>query len=464
MSAIRQKILIVDDEEKMRRVLEIMLQRMGHQVGSAENGEDALQKLEDASYDLVISDLRMPGIDGAELLGRLREAGNDVPFIIVTAHGSIESAVAAMKNGANDYLLRPFDIETLKLALDRVFATRRMRQQNDFLRAELDRGWGGLIGTSQVMREVYEKVRLVAPNKTAVLVTGETGTGKELIARAIHQASPRNERLFVAVNCAAIPAEMIESELFGYERGAFTGAHKDRIGRFELASGGTLFLDELTEMPIALQSKLLRVLQDQVIERLGSSHSIPLDLRVVVATNRDPRRAIAEGRLREDLYYRINVFSIELPPLRQRRSDIAPLARHFVDEFVRSGLDPGGITPDAVVALERYDWPGNVRELRNVIERAAVLCHGAMIGIEHLPAEWTPGPDSAPAPALESAPDVVDVTVGDLDLNQAVNAVESRLIAEALRRAGGNKTRAATLLNISVRSLWHKLGKYGLGD
>ncbi|WP_029921627.1 sigma-54-dependent transcriptional regulator [Nevskia soli] len=464
MSAIRQKILIVDDEEKMRRVLEIMLQRMGHQVGSAENGEDALQKLEDASYDLVISDLRMPGIDGAELLGRLREAGNDVPFIIVTAHGSIESAVAAMKNGANDYLLRPFDIETLKLALDRVFATRRMRQQNDFLRAELDRGWGGLIGTSQVMREVYEKVRLVAPNKTAVLVTGETGTGKELIARAIHQASPRNERLFVAVNCAAIPAEMIESELFGYEKGAFTGAHKDRIGRFELASGGTLFLDELTEMPIALQSKLLRVLQDQVIERLGSSHSIPLDLRVVVATNRDPRRAIAEGRLREDLYYRINVFSIELPPLRQRRSDIAPLARHFVDEFVRSGLDPGGITPDALAALERYDWPGNVRELRNVIERAAVLCHGAMIGIGHLPAEWTPGPDSAPGSALESAADAVDVTVRDLDLNRAVDAVESRLIAEALRRAGGNKTRAATLLNISVRSLWHKLGKYGLGD
>ena len=464
MSAIRQKILIVDDEDKMRRVLEIMLQRMGHQVGSAENGEDALQKLEGASYDLVISDLRMPGIDGAELLGRLREAGNDVPFIIVTAHGSIESAVAAMKNGANDYLLRPFDIETLKLALDRVFATRRMRQQNDFLRAELDRGWGGLIGTSQVMREVYEKVRLVAPNKTAVLITGETGTGKELIARAIHQASPRNERLFVAVNCAAIPAEMIESELFGYEKGAFTGAHKDRIGRFELASGGTLFLDELTEMPIALQSKLLRVLQDQVIERLGSSHSIPLDLRVVVATNRDPRRAIAEGRLREDLYYRINVFSIELPPLRQRRGDIAPLARHFVDEFVRSGLDPGGITPDAVVALERYDWPGNVRELRNVIERAAVLCHGAMIGIEHLPAEWTPEPDSAPDSVPGVAADAVAATASDLDLNQAVDAVESRLIAEALRRAGGNKTRAATLLNISVRSLWHKLGKYRLGD
>ncbi|MDB5975474.1 MAG: DNA-binding response regulator [Nevskia sp.] len=464
MSAIRQKILIVDDEEKMRRVLEIMLQRMGHQVGSAENGEDALQKLESASYDLVISDLRMPGIDGAELLGRLREAGNDVPFIIVTAHGSIESAVAAMKKGANDYLLRPFDMETLKLALDRVFATRRMRQQNDFLRAELDRGWGGLIGTSQLMREVYEKVRLVAPNKTAVLITGETGTGKELIARAIHQASPRNERLFVAVNCAAIPAEMIESELFGYEKGAFTGAHKDRIGRFELASGGTLFLDELTEMPIALQSKLLRVLQDQVIERLGSSHSIPLDLRVVVATNRDPRRAIAEGRLREDLYYRVNVFSIELPPLRQRRSDIPPLARHFVDEFVRSGLDPGGITPDALAALERYDWPGNVRELRNVIERAAVLCHGAMIDVEHLPAEWTPGPESAPDSTPGAAPDAVAATASDLDLNQAVDAVESRLIAEALRRAGGNKTRAATLLNISVRSLWHKLGKYRLGD
>ncbi|HWY25256.1 MAG TPA: sigma-54 dependent transcriptional regulator, partial [Nevskia sp.] len=292
MSETRQKILIVDDEEKMRRVLEIMLQRMGHQVGAAQSGEDALEKLEQASYDLVISDLRMSGIDGAELLARLRAAGNDVPFIIVTAHGSIESAVAAMKSGANDYLLRPFDIETLKLALDRVFASRRMRQQNDFLREELDKDWSGLIGSSPAMREVYEKVRLVAPNKTAVLITGETGTGKELVARAIHHASPRGERLFVAVNCAAIPAEMIESELFGYEKGAFTGANVSKPGKFESAHTGTVFLDEIGDVPASVQVKLLRVLQEREFERLGGTRTIKVDVRLIAATNRDLRAAL----------------------------------------------------------------------------------------------------------------------------------------------------------------------------
>ena len=451
MTANSQKILIVDDEQKMRRVLEIMLQRMGHHVGVAEGGEQAFEQLQSGSYDLVISDLRMAGIDGAELLARLRGAGNEVPFIMVTAHGSIESAVAAMKGGATDYILRPFDIETLKLALDRVFTSQRMRRQNAFLRAEIDKGWGGLIGGSAAMRGVYQKVLLVAPNKTAVLITGETGTGKELIARAIHQSSPRRERLFVAVNCAAIPAEMIESELFGYDKGAFTGAHKDRIGKFELASGGTLFLDELTEMPIALQSKLLRVLQDNVIERLGSNDAIPLDLRVVVATNRDPRLAIADKKLREDLYYRINVFSIELPPLRERREDIAALTHHFVGELAGTGLASKGVTAEALELLRAYEWPGNVRELKNVIERAAVLSRGGMIDVQHLPLEGLAEPQPREAAAAEPS---------DLDLNQAVDAVESRLIAEALRRTGGNKTRAASLLNVSVRSLWHKLGKY----
>ena len=457
MSAVRHRILVVDDEQNMRRVLEIMLQRMGYFVGVAENGEQALEQLHDTSFDLVISDLRMPTLDGGQLLRRLREAGNDVPFIIVTAHGSVESAVAALRGGADDYILRPFDIDALKLALDRIFAAQHMRRQNDFLRAELERGWGGMIGPSAAMREVYEKVRLVAPNKTSVMITGETGTGKELVARAVHQASPRANRLFVAVNCAAIPGEMIESELFGYDKGAFTGAVKDRIGKFELASGGTLFLDELSEMPLALQAKLLRVLQEGVVERLGSNVAIPLDLRVIAATNRDPRQAIADGRLREDLYYRINVFGIHLPPLRQRREDVPELAKHFLSEISTAGPAARGFTEEALASLQHYDWPGNVRELRNVIERAAVLAGGGVIELKHLALEPRPG-----GLAVLEDKDPSDLgSAGDLDLNKAVDALESRYVAEALRRTGGNKTRAAELLNISVRSLWHKLGKAG---
>ena len=454
MSSTGQKILIVDDEDKMRRVLEIMLQRMGYRVAAAENGEQALEQLQGESFDLVISDLRMPLIDGASLLERLRIAGNDVPFIIVTAHGSVESAVDAMRNGASDYILRPFDIETLKLAIDRVFAAERMQQQNSFLRSELEKSWNGMVGDSEAMRRVYEKVRLVAPNKTSVFITGETGAGKELIAHAIHQASPRRERLFVAVNCAALPAEMIESELFGYDRGAFTGALKDRVGKFELANGGTIFLDELVEMPIGLQAKLLRVLQENLVERLGSNRSIPLDVRLIAATNRDPRAAVEEGRLRSDLYYRINVFSIEAPPLRQRRDDIEPLVRHFIAEFSGTGLAARGITPEALALLCRYDWPGNVRELKNVVERALVLCGGGMLDVQHFPVDWQPQPRLAESPAAAEP--------ADLDLNQAVEAVEAKMIAEALRRTGGNKTKAAMLLKISGRSLWYKLDKYKL--
>lgn len=454
MTATGQKILIIDDEDKMRRVLNIMLQRMGYRVSAAENGETALQMLQQESFDLVISDLRMPGLDGAALLQQLRATDNPVPFIMVTAHGTVESAVRVMKLGACDYIMRPFDIETMKLAIDRVLSRGQMQQQNEFLRAELEKGWSGLIGGSTAMRKVYEKIRLVAPSKTAVLVTGETGTGKELVAHAIHRASPRSHHLFVAVNCAAIPSEMIESELFGYEKGAFTGALRDRIGKFELAHEGTIFLDELPEMPVTLQAKLLRVLQENVIERLGSNRSVPLDIRVIAATNRDPRRAIEEGRLRSDLYYRINVFSIDLPPLRQRREDIPLLARHFAEELAKTGQTTGSISPEAIALLESYDWPGNVRELRNVIERAAVLSRGGALDVHHFPIEAQPQRIEVPAQDEGT----------DLDLNHAVDAVEARMIAEALRRVGGNKTKAASLLKISGRSLWYKLKKYRIAE
>jgi two-component system response regulator AtoC len=295
-----QRVLVVDDEAKMQRVLEIMLKRMGHDVVCAGNGHEALAALEQTPCDLIISDLRMPGMTGIELLQALRGQGNDVPVIIMTAYGTIESAVEAMKLGACEYIVRPFDVGALELTVNRVLTAGQIRRQNAFLRSEVDRGWGEFVGSSPAMQKIYESIRRVAPSKTTVLITGETGTGKELVARAIHRASPRADALFVPINCAAIPHDILESELFGYEKGAFTGAVKERIGKFEMADGGTLFLDELTEMPMTLQAKLLRVLQENEIERLGGNRRIPIDVRIIAATNRDPRQAIADDRLRED--------------------------------------------------------------------------------------------------------------------------------------------------------------------
>lgn len=449
-----QQILIVDDEARMLRVLEIMLQKMGHDISCASNGMEALQSLQESPVDLVISDLRMPGMDGIELLNQLRAQGNNVPFIIMTAHGTIQSAVESMKLGACDYILRPFDIEALELTINRILATGQILRQNDFLRRELEKGWEGFIGESPSMQKVYEQIRLVAPNKTTALITGETGTGKELAARAIHRASPRRDKLFVPINCAAIPTDMLESELFGYEKGAFTGAHKERIGKFELAHGGTIFLDELAEMPIALQAKLLRVLQENVIERLGSNRSIPIDIRIVAATNRDPLAAIAENKLREDLYYRVNVFSLELPPLRDRPEDIPALIQYFIAEFSKGSPSMPKITDDALSNLQRYVWPGNIRELRNVIERALVLSGGKPLDTLHFPlgANTTKG----------QSPLQDNLSFDSLSLNCAIEALEAKMITVALHNTGGNKTRAARLLDVSERSLWYKVKKYHL--
>lgn len=444
-----QRVLVVDDEAKMQRVLEIMLKRMGHEVVCASNGQDALNSQLAEPADLIISDLRMPGMTGIDLLRILRDQGQDVPVIIMTAYGTIESAVEAMKLGACDYIVRPFDVDALEIAVDRILSLGRMQRQNAFLRHEVDKGWGEFVGSSEPMQRVYEYIRQVAPTKTTVLITGETGTGKELAARAIHRASPRANALFVPINCAAIPADILESELFGYEKGAFTGATKDRIGKFEMAEGGTLFLDELTEMPMALQAKLLRVLQENVLERLGSNRSIPIDIRVIAATNRNPRQAVADGKLREDLYYRINVFNVELPSLRERKEDIPSLVANFLAK-----CDGHGITEQALQALQHYDWPGNVRELQNVIERAAVLSRGKPVGVEQLPREMT---ETAPAEA-EAAPEIFT----SLELNPAVEKLEEAMISEALKRTGDNKSKAARLLDISERSLWYKLKKLNI--
>jgi two-component system, NtrC family, response regulator AtoC len=447
-------VLVVDDEANMRRVMEIMLTRQGFRTMSAANGRQALAVLAEQPVDLVISDLRMPDINGIDLLRRLRESGNSVPLIMITAHGSIESAVEAMRLGACDYLLRPFDVETLRLTIDRVISTQELLRRNDFLRSEVDRQWNGLVGDSDPMQRVRRQIQQVAPTRTSVFLTGETGTGKEIVARSIHRASDRGKQLFVPVNCAAIPAEILESELFGHVKGAFTGAVKERVGKFEMAQRGTIFLDEISEMPIALQAKLLRVLQEGHVERLGGNDTIDLDVRVIAATNRKPLQAIAEGRLREDLFYRLNVFAIDLPPLRERREDIPALVDHFTVSFATRPPPSPIITPAALEYLGLHQWPGNVRELGNAIERGLILSGGSIIDLSHLAIDTL---SDAPTASLVSS----DAST-DLNLNAAVGALESQMIAEAMRRSGGSKTRAAQLLQISERSVFYKIKKYGL--
>jgi len=456
MSDSTKYILAVDDEPSMLRLLEISLRQAGYQPLTAKDGREALDVINTQKVDCVVTDLHMPRMDGLQLLKEVRKNDTELPVIIVTAQGEISSAIDAMKNGASDYILRPFDLTELELAIKRALSFSRLVVENRFLREDKAVGTG-LIGNSPAMQHLAESIRQVAPEKATVLVAGDTGTGKELVARAIHAASPRSNALFVAVNCAAIPHEMLESELFGHEKGAFTGAVKERVGKFELADGGTLFLDEVTEMPMQLQAKLLRALQENVIERLGGNRPIAVDIRVVAATNRNPRDAIKDGKLREDLYYRLNVFRIDLPALKARKSDIELLATHFL---AKRRVE---ISAQAVQVLMQYDWPGNVRELENVLERAAIISGNQQIQPQHLPAEM-----------LNSTSEFMDTTASGHDaetaeaphnplcLPNAVEQLERQLIAKALAQTNGNKSKAAKVLEISERSLWYKLSQYGI--
>lgn len=450
----KQTILVVDDEAKMRRLLEIMLTQMDYEVLQASDGIEAVYEVAKNTVDLVITDLRMPRLDGLGLLQHLREQNNDIPVIVVTAYGTVESAVDAMKYGASDYIVRPFELEAVQAAVQRALKLGRVQRENRYLRQQVASGWRGFVGSSSVMQHIYTLIQLVAPTKTSVLIQGETGTGKELVARAIHNASPRADALFVSINCAAIPSDILESELFGYSKGAFTGANKERIGKFELADGGTLFLDEITEMDFNIQAKLLRVLQERTLERLGSNRTIAVDVRVIAASNRNPRQAIADHKLREDLFYRLNVFTIEIPPLRKRTEDIIPLACYFLEKHAKEfGFSFAGIEDDAAACLAAYAWPGNVRELENMMERAIVLSSGKIIAIEHLPADILQ--DNPRQQARSSAQSVDDVA-----LNDQVEQFEKQLIEQALTKTAGNKAKAAQLLKISERSLWYKVKKY----
>ncbi|MDD1608362.1 MAG: sigma-54 dependent transcriptional regulator, partial [Methylococcaceae bacterium] len=355
----KQTILVVDDEAKMRRLLEIMLTQMNYAVLQAGDGLEAITVLTKHPVDLIITDLKMPKLDGIGLLKQLREQANNIPVIVVTAYGTVETAVDAMKYGASDYIVRPFELDAVEAAVQQALSLSKTQRENRYLGQENKQSWQGFVGSSPAIQHVYTLIEQVASTKTGVLIQGETGTGKELVARAIHNTSPRASAAFVSINCAAIPASILESELFGYSKGAFTGATKERMGKFELANGGTLFLDEIAEMDFNLQAKLLRVLQERTLERLGSNRTITIDVRVIAATNRHPRLAISEQKLREDLFYRLNVFTIELPPLRERREDIIPLAQFFLKKHATEfGYVFAGIEADCAACLMDYEWLG----------------------------------------------------------------------------------------------------------
>jgi two-component system response regulator AtoC len=444
-------ILIVDDDEPLRRTLGLLVRGMGHEEIAVPDAPAALAVLEQRSVDLVITDLRMPGVTGLELLEAVRRPAPDTPVILLTAYGTVQTAVEAMQKGAHDYLLKPFDTREMESRIDRALSLRRYAAENAYLRTALDEraAFGEIIGISDGLRGVISLVKQVAPTKASVLLVGETGTGKELVARAVHLQSPRHERLLVPVNLAAVPQDLLESELFGYRRGAFTGAMADHAGKFEMANGGTLLLDEISDVPLTLQPKLLRVLQDGVVERLGSNERRRVDVRVIAATNRDPAAEVEAGRFRADLYYRLRVVEIRLPPLRERREDIRYLTAHFLRRYGRTrGHAALAVTDRALRALEEYSWPGNVRELENVIERAAVLARDQTIDVDLL--------DLRPPAAAPAAP------VMGLRLDEALDDLERRMIGRALADTGNVKARAARTLGISERNLWYKLRKHGL--
>lgn len=445
-----KRLLVVDDDARMRRVLQILACKIGLDCAAVSGADEALASFHAERSDVIVTDLKMPGKSGIEFLRELRAIDGEVPVVVLTAHGTVATAVEAMKLGAVDYLQKPFDVDALELVIRRALDLFRFRLENRFLREQAGGHprSGELIGGSPAMLLIFELLREVAPTRSAVLVTGETGTGKELVARAIHELSPRRDKLFVPLNCTAIPSELLESELFGHVRGAFSGAQTDRVGKFQAADDGTLFLDEIGDMDVRLQAKLLRVLQEKVVEPLGTNRRIPIDVRIVSSTNRDLQTAMREGKFREDLYFRLNVFHVKLPPLRERKEDIAELAEAFLADFSRDLGKPGlHLAPEAVALLEDYAWPGNIRELRNLTERAAVLCRGGVVG---------------PSFVRSLLPADVEPRATDLDLERALGDLERRMILDALAATGDDKLAAAKLLGIGERTLWTKLKKHAI--
>ncbi len=461
MAISKPRILVVDDEPGLRDMLAILFRREGLEVELAPGfaiARDAIVRAIDP-YAVVLTDQLMPDGNGMDLLSLVKERSASTEVIVMTAHGGIETAIEAMKRGAYDFVTKPFATSELRALVQKALEKRAIVAENERLRAQLVRGRGReLLGHSEAMRRIFDLVRRIAAGRTTVLITGESGTGKERIAHAIHDASDRRGKPFLVVNCGAIPEALMEAELFGHERGAFTGAVSSRLGIFREAEGGTVLLDEIGDLPLALQVKLLRVLQERKVRGVGASAETAVDMRVLAATNRRVEEDVAAGRFRQDLYYRLNVIRIEVPPLRDRREDIRPLADHFLAICcAEQNKQVRGLSPDALRALEGYGFPGNARELENIVERAVALATGQTIGLGDLPREVS-GAAAQPTPSLVALPDE------GCNLDDVVGEVERRLILQALEKSGGVRTQAARLLGVTLRSLRYRLQKHALGD
>jgi two-component system response regulator PilR (NtrC family) len=453
-------ILVVDDEASMREFLEILLRKQGHRVEAAADVKGALARVAEGGVDLVITDLRLGGDSGIEVLRRVKEASPATEVVMVTAFATTENAIQAMKLGAYDYVLKPFKVDELRLVVEKALERRALVQENRVLRrvGKPRASVPEIIGHSGATEEVRALVEKVAPTRTTVLVTGESGVGKEVVARAIHDRGDRRDQPFVAVNCGAIPEGLIESELFGHEKGSFTGAHETKPGLFEVAGSGTLFLDEVAELPPPLQVRLLRALQERRVRRVGGTADLAVAARIVAATNRELGEEVAAGRFREDLYYRLNVIQIRVPPLRARREDIPLFVAHFLVRFaVEAGKGELRLSSEAERRLFEYEYPGNVRELANVVERAVTLSDGPEIGVADLP----PALRTAGGGAAVAAPPA-DLPEGGMDLQAHLDALERKLLEQALSRTGGVKTEAARLLSLTFRSLRYRLAKFGI--
>ncbi len=453
----KRTVLVVDDEQNMQAVMRMVLEEAGYQVFAAETAEAALPYLQKPNLDVILTDLKMPGMGGEEFVRRCRRELPRVPIIIITAHGTIRSAVKSIHDGAADYLTKPFEPEQLEIAVHNAVKLRDILRENERLKAAVGESRGRrLVGESPASQQLLDEIQRVAPYKTNVLISGESGTGKELVARMIHELSPRQNGPWVAINCSAIPRDLLESELFGYVKGAFTGASQNRSGRLEQAQGGTLFLDEIGELDPALQAKLLRVVQEREYSPLGSDEVRAVDVRFLAASNRDLKALVTQGKFREDLFYRLDVYSILVPPLRERREDVPLLAQTFLKELAAEmNKRVTGIAPGALEILMRYSWPGNIRELRNCLERAVLSCKGETVAAADLPQTLLTSQDAATAkaPAWDG---------NGSDLDEWLAEVERRAIQQALAQTNGVQAQAARLLGVSERSLWHRIKKLGI--
>lgn len=457
-SSLKSTVLIIEDKGSMGSMLDQTITAEGYSTILTKDGTDGIRIINEEKVDLVITDLKLPGKDGIEVLRAVKEKNPLIPVILMTAFGSIETAVAAMKEGAYEFLTKPFDTDHLLVLIKRALENQKIMAENILLKEEFGKklGFPKIIGKSPAMEDVSKNIQKVALAKTTVLLLGESGTGKELFARALHHLSPRKDNPFVAINCAAIPRELLESELFGHEKGAFTGADHKRIGKFELADKGSIFFDEIGEMDLTLQAKLLRVLQGEAIERVGGIRPIPIDVRIIAASNRDLEKAVLEKIFREDLFYRVSVFPIKIPPLKERRDDIPLLVNHFLNHYCAElKTKPKGISSEALDMLKNHTWKGNVRELENCIERSVILCDGKTILPEHL---------------VISPPEITDTFLQELSLEgsleevskAAIRTAEIRLIKKVLNEAGWNKTKAARILKVSYKTLLTKIKDYGI--